>query len=96
MWVILEFTLLAFLVLLSITEFFYPLIAGKTLFGTFRKKVKQEQKPIKPSSLETKLALAKEKIKEVKTVQEEVHTNFNSAKQLKKEADNLLNDSNNN
>jgi ribosomal protein L3 len=96
MWVILEYTLLAFLVLLSITEFFYPLTAGKPLFGTFRKKVKQEQKPIKPSSLETKLAQAKEKIKEIKTVQDEVNQHFKTAEQLKEDADNLLNNSKNN
>ncbi len=88
MWVILEFVVLAFVVLISITEFFYPLIVGKPLFGSFRRKVAIEQK--EEPSLETKLSQAKEKIKEVKDIQEEVNKHFKSAEQLKDEADNLL------
>ncbi len=94
MWVILEFIVLAFIVLLSITEFFYPLIVGKPLFGSFRKKVDVEQKPV-DSSLESKVSMAKEKVREVKDIQEEVNKHFKSAEQLKEEADNLLNNSNN-
>lgn len=93
MWVILEFVVLAFVVLISITEFFYPLIVGKPLFGSFRKKVPVEQK--EEATLEAKLSQAKEKIKEVKDIQAEVNKNFKSAEQLKEEADNLLNNSNN-
>ncbi len=93
MWVILEFVVLAFIVLISITEFFYPLVMGKPLFGSFRAKVPTEQK--EETTLETKLSHAKAKIKEVKDVQEEVNKHFKSAEQLKDEADNLLNNSNN-
>ncbi len=89
MWVILEFIVLAFIVLISITEFFYPLMVGKPLFGSFRKKATEQQKPVDPS-LESKLSQAKEKIKEVKEIQEEVDKHFKSAEQLKEEADNLL------
>ena len=93
MWVILEFIFLAFIVLLSITEFFYPLIARKPLFGSFRKKVIAEQKSV-DSSLESKVLMAKEKIKDVKDIQDEVNKHFKSAEQLKEDADNLLNNSN--
>ncbi|MFM8741317.1 MAG: hypothetical protein ACKOC0_14100 [Cytophagales bacterium] len=93
MWAILEFCLLAAIVLLSITEFFYPLLTGKPLFGSFRKvdeaKI-QEEVPI-----EEKISNAKEKVKEIKDVQEEVNKKFKSAEQLKAEADDLLNNKNN-
>ena len=95
MWVILEFIFLAFIVLLSITEFFYPLLAGKPLFGSFRKKaavVEQKQDDV---SLEAKVFKAKEKINDVKDIQNEVNEHFKSAEQLKAEADSLLNNSNN-
>jgi hypothetical protein len=95
MWVILEFIFLAFIVLLTITEFFYPLLAGKPLFGSFRKKaavVEQKQDDV---SLEAKVFKAKGKVSEVKDIQNEVNEHFKSAEQLKAEADNLLNNSNN-
>jgi hypothetical protein len=89
MWALLEFALLAAIVLLSITEFFYPLLTGKPLFPSFRKK---EQTPTEtPSDLEDQLSKAKEKIAEMKSIQEEVNKKFKSAEQLKKESDNLFN-----
>ena len=94
MWVILEFIFMAFIVLFFITEFFYPLLAGKPLFGSFRKKVVEEQIQ-NDTSLESKVSKAKEKIKEVKDIQDEVNQHYKSAEQLKEEADNLLHNSNN-
>jgi hypothetical protein len=93
MWVILEFIVLAFVVLFAITDFFYPLLTGKPLFGTFRKKVQTDQLAGDPS-LKEKLEQAKEKIKEVKDIQNEVTQHFKSAEQLKAEADDLLNNPN--
>ncbi|HEY8934879.1 MAG TPA: hypothetical protein VIM65_06640 [Cyclobacteriaceae bacterium] len=89
MWTILEFIVLATIVLISITEFFYPLLAGKPLFGSFRKNITVENKT-DDSSLEQKLSVAKGKVKEVKDIQHEVNKNFKSAEQLKDEADNLF------
>jgi hypothetical protein len=93
MWAILEFCLLAAIVLLSITEFFYPLLTGKPLFGSFRKV--EEKKIQEEVPLEEKVSKAKEKVKEIKDVQEEVNKKFKSAEQLKSEADDLLNNNNN-
>lgn len=84
MWTILEFVVLAAIVLISVTEFFYPLLVGKPLFNSFRRKVQ-------PPTLEDELSKAKEKIAEVKNVQEEVNKKFKSAEQLKEESDNLFN-----
>ena len=85
MWAIIEFVVLAAIVLFSITEFFYPLIAGKPLFNSFRKKPAE-----KPLTLEDELSRAKEKIAEVKNIQAEVDKKFKSAEQLKEESDNLF------
>lgn len=90
MWVIIEFIFVAAIVLISITEFFYPLLAGKPLFGSFRKKITPESKPKNSSTLNEKISDAKEKVEEIKKVQVEVKENFKSAKQLKNESDNLL------
>lgn len=95
MWMILEFIVLAFIVLMSITEFFYPLMVGKPLFPSFRKKEKFAEQKVDDASLESKVSAAKEKIREVKDIQNEVDQHFKSAEQLKEEADNLLNNSNN-
>ena len=95
MWLILEFIFLAFIVLLSITEFFYPLLAGKPLFGSFRKTAAVSEQKQNDVSLETKVFKAKEKVNEVKDIQNEVNQHFKSAEQLKAEADGLLNNSNN-
>ena len=86
MWAIIEFVVLAAIVLISITEFFYPLLVGKPLFNSFRKKAEQA-----PSTLEDELSKAKEKIAEVKNIQAEVNKKFKSAEQLKEESDNLFN-----
>lgn len=92
MWALIEFVFLAAVVLLSITEFFYPLIAGKPLFGSFRKK---EEAPVTPPEpLQEKVSRAKEKAKEIRNIQEEVNSNFKSAEKLKEEADDLLNNTN--
>jgi len=92
MWAIIEFVLLAGIVLLSITEFFYPLLTGKPLFQSFRKRAETPQpEPQQEPSLEDKLSEAKEKIKEVKSVQDEVNKKFKSAEELKEESDNLFN-----
>ena len=85
MWILIEFVVLAAVVLISITEFFYPLLVGKPLFNSFRKKVEQ-----KSSNLEDELSKAKEKIAEVKNIQAEVDKKFKSAEQLKQESDNLF------
>ncbi len=94
MWAIVEFIVLACLVLISITEFFYPLIAGKPLFGSFRKKPIVVEQKKNEDTFEEKISTAKVKIKEVKNIQKEVDKNFKSAEQLKEEADNLLNNLN--
>jgi len=85
MWAIIEFVVLAAIVLISITEFFYPLLVGKPLFNSFRKKAEQ-----KTSNLQDKVADAKEKIAEVKNIQAEVDKTLKSAEQLKQESDNLF------
>lgn len=92
MWALIEFAVLAAIVLLSITEFFYPLLAGKSLFNSFRKRTETSQpEPPKEKSLEEELAKAKEKVKEIKNIQNEVDKKFKSAEQLKEESDNLFN-----
>ena len=95
MWTILEFILLACLVLMATTEFFYPLISGKPLFGSFRKRQIIAAQKQNETSFEEKISNAKVKIKEVKDLQKEVNKKFKSAEQLKQEADDLLNNSTN-
>lgn len=97
MWRLLEYLVLAAVVMISITEFFYPLLTGKPLFGSFRKKVSA----IKPNdeALDQKLQKAKEKIQDVRhdviNVQKEVDDHFKTAEELKEESDNLLNNNKN-
>jgi hypothetical protein len=81
------------LVLISITELFYPLLVGKPLFGSFRKNVANAPQTEK-NSLHEKVSKAKAKVKEVKDIQDEVNDNFKSAEELKAEADDLLNNLN--
>ena len=88
MWRLLEYIVLAAIVLLAVTEFFYPLIAGKPFFGSFRKR--GAQKSVDASPLNEKVRKAKEKVEEVKNVQDEVDQNYKSAEELKEESDNLL------
>ncbi len=90
MWRIVEYIAIATIVLVSITEFFYPLLAHKPLFGSFRKKPADESKAKGSGGLGEKISEAKEKVNEVKEVQEEVTKNFNTAKDLKNESDELL------
>ena len=85
MWTILEFVVLAAIVLFSITEFFYPLLVGKPLFNSFRKKTSQ------PSTLVDELSRAKQKVAEAKDVQNKVDAHLKSAEQLKEESDRLFN-----
>jgi dsDNA-specific endonuclease/ATPase MutS2 len=92
MWRLLEYLLIAAIVLMAITEFFYPLLAGKPLFGSFRKKTNEAPKslPNKDDNLDEKIDKAKEKVEEIKSVQKEVDKHYKSAEQLKEEADKLL------
>ncbi len=98
MWRLLEYLFIAAIVLLAITEFFYPLLAGKPLFGSFRKKTQEAPQPApkKDDSLDEKIDKAKEKVEEIKSVQKEVDKHFKSAEQLKEEADKLLQKNENN
>jgi membrane-associated HD superfamily phosphohydrolase len=89
MWRILELIVVIAVILISITEFFYPLIAGKPFFGSFRRTKKTMA--TEPGSLDDKVNQAKEKVEEIKKVQNEVDSNYRSAEQLKKESDDLLN-----
>ena len=90
MWIIIEYIFLAAIILISITEFFYPLLTQKPLFGSFRKKSNTENKSKNNDPLTEKISDAKVKVQEVKQVQEKVSENFDSAKKLKKDSDNLL------
>ncbi len=92
MWRLLEIIAAAAIVLIAITEFFYPLIAGKPIFGSFRKtKNNTTTSSTVDGSLNEKINKAKEKVEEIKNVQNEVDKNFKTAEQLKEESDNLLN-----
>ena len=86
MWRILELLVLCFIFVLFITEFVYPLLTNKPLFGSFREKEKKEPK----NSLEEKINEAKTKVNEVKEVQKDVLEHYKSAEQLKQDSDNLL------
>jgi hypothetical protein len=94
MWTIIELFLALTLSLFAITEFFYPLIMSKPLFGSFRKsspaKGEEEPQKNKDGSFKEKIYTAKQKVAEVKTVQNEVTEYYKSAEQLKEESDNLL------
>ncbi|MBL7891424.1 MAG: hypothetical protein JNL63_02240 [Bacteroidia bacterium] len=94
MWTLLEIIILTAIVLISITEFFVPLIMNKPLFGSFRKSRTSEAKNVPDGSLDEKITKTKEKVEEVKEVvkevQSEVAQNFKTAEQLKEESDNLL------
>lgn len=83
-----EYLVLAAVVLLAVTEFFYPILAGKPLFGSFRK---SQPKEVPKVDLDDKVQQAKEKVQEVKAVQKEVDQHFKDAEKLKDDADDLLN-----
>ncbi len=86
MWVVLEFVVLAAIVLFAITEFFYPLLAGKPLFGSFRRK----SAAVEPLSLDQALAEAKRKAAEVKDVQHRTEEELRAAERRRDAADDLL------
>ena len=90
MWIIIEYIIIAAIILISITEFFYPLLTQKPLFGSFRRKTITQEKARTEGPLDEKLSQAKEKVKEVKKVQDEVAENFKTAEEFKNESDNLL------
>lgn len=85
MWFILEIVAIAAVALLAITEFFYPLLAGKPLFGSFRRK-----SPPQPSTLDDEIAQARRKAAEVKDVQRKAEDQLRDAEERKNTADDLL------
>lgn len=86
MWIVLEIVVLAAVALLAITEFFYPLLAGKPLFGSFRRKAAASTNV----PLDEELAAAKRKAEEVKDVQRKADEALRKAAQRKDAADDLL------
>ena len=94
MWRVFEFVFIGVVVLVAITEFFYPLIAGKPFFGSFKKTTDPEpplNKPKEEVTLNEKLDAARIKVEEIKATQSEVNSNYKSAEQLKDESDSLFN-----
>ncbi len=95
MWTILEFCLLAAVLLIFITEVLIPALLKLPLFGSFKKK---EPAPapttVVEDALPEKIKKAKQKVEKVKAVVEEVQQqaqkNYESAEELKNESDNLL------
>ena len=94
MWTIIELIVLAAIGLVFVTEFLIPILFNKPLFGSFRKIKKAASSEAKKSEtnspLKEKIVNAKGKVEEVKKVQDEALENFKSARDLKKEADDLL------
>ncbi len=91
MWRTIELIVVLAIILVSITEFFLPILLNKPLFGSFRKlNAKEKKQIINKESLDEKIAVAKDKVEEVKKTQNEITEHFKSAEQLKDESDNLL------
>lgn len=88
MWTVLEMLVLAGVALLAITEFFYPLLTGKPLFGSFRRKAGQQRVSNVP--LDEEIAAARRKAEEVKEVQRKADEALREAAQRKDAADDLL------
>ncbi len=86
MWIVLEIVVLASVALLAITEFFYPLLAGKPLFGSFRRKARTPE----TGALDDEIAAARRKAEEVKEVQRKADDALREAAQRKGAADDLL------
>ncbi|HRH68277.1 MAG TPA: hypothetical protein PLB89_02100 [Flavobacteriales bacterium] len=86
MWIVLEFVVVAAIVLFAVTEFFYPLLAGKPLFGSFRRKTAASR----PQTLDEALAEAKRKAAEVKDVQHRTEEELRAAERRRNAADDLL------
>lgn len=102
MWKIIELLVLIGIVLIFITEFFIPILTGKPVFGSFRKSktvvetdeettTEETTEATAKETLDEKISKAKEKVNEVKLVQDEIDQHFKTAEQLKEESDNLLN-----
>lgn len=94
MWRVFEFVLIAVIVLVAITEFFYPLIAGKPFFSSFKKNAEPAPplpKPKEEDTLNEKIDAARKKVEEIKATQNEVNSHYKSAEQLKDESDSLFN-----
>src|ERR1043165_679685 len=96
MWAVIEFCVLAAIILIAITEFFIPLLFNKPFFGSFRK-VKKEEAPVQTpegDSLSEKIERARPKEDDVKeevnNVQEEADKRYRDAEKLKDESDNLI------
>lgn len=90
MWSIAEGLFFMLILLVSVTEFFIPLLFNKPFFGSFRKAKPVEPKaPVKPEDLKSKVEEAKKKVAEVKGVQDEVAAFHKSATDLKDESENL-------
>ena len=90
MWAIIEIIASLAIVLIFITEFFWPLISGKPIFGSFRKTSASAKAAEEDLSIEDKLAQAKAKAQEIKKIQTEIDEKLKTAEQLKAEADDLL------
>lgn len=90
MWTILEILFTLAIILVFITEFLWPVLTGKPIFGSFRRSKKKAQNRKDNISLEEKVSIAKAKAEEIKTLQNEINENLKTAEQLKGEADDLL------
>lgn len=90
MWAIIEIIASLAIVLIFITEFFWPLITGKPIFGSFRKNSSASKPAEEEMSMEDKLAKAKAKAQEIKKIQTEIDEKLKTAEQMKSEADDLL------
>ena len=86
MWIVLEFVVMAAVVLFAITEFFYPLLTGKPLFGSFRRKSARSESP----TLDQSIAEARRKAAEVKDVQRRTEEELRAAERRRNAADDLL------
>lgn len=85
-WFLVEVLAIAAITLFAITEFFYPLLTGKPLFGSFRRQATKA-----PSSLDDELEAARRKAEEVKDVQRKAADDLRRAAQRKDRADDLMN-----
>jgi hypothetical protein len=91
MWRVIEFSMIAIIVLIFITEIFIPVMIDKPLFRSFRKVKDDDNNNNSPDDLSQKISKAKKKVKDVKATQEEVNEYFNNAQQIKDKADKLFN-----
>ena len=87
MWYMFEIVVLAAIALLFITEFFYPLLTGKPMFGSFRRKGGAAS----PASFDEEILEARRKAADVRDVQRKAEEDLRAAEQRKSAADELLN-----